>query len=153
MKITELLIEKCVFLNVKANKKEEVWSLLANSLKEAGAVRDVEGYLADVHCREEKGTTGIGFGVAIPHAKSAAVALPALAMARLDAGIDVASLDGTKADIFFQIAAPINGEDVHLSALSRLARMLIHSSFLDALRQAKTPADVIAVIRERDEAN
>jgi len=81
MKITDLLLEKCVFLNAKANKKEEVWSLLANSLKEAGAVKDVEGYLADVHCREEKGTTGIGFGVAIPHAKSAAVSRPALAIA------------------------------------------------------------------------
>jgi len=81
MKITDLLLEKCVFLNAKANKKKEVWSLLANSLKEAGAVTDVEGYLADVHCREEKGTTGIGFGVAIPHAKSAAVSRPALAIA------------------------------------------------------------------------
>lgn len=153
MKITDLLIEKCVFLDVKANNKEEVWSLLANSLKGVGAVTDVEAYLADVKCREEKGTTGIGFGVAIPHAKSAAVVLPALAMARLDIGIDVASLDGTKADVFFQIAAPINGEDVHLNALSRLARMLIHSSFRDALRHAKTPADIMAVIGERDECN
>lgn len=146
MKITDLLADKSVLLDLKAATKEEVWEALANNLKEIGAVQDVTQYLADVAAREMKGTTGVGFGVAIPHAKSAAVTKPAVAMARLENPIDVQSLDGSQADLFFLIAAPVNGEDVHLRALSKLARLLIHASFLTSLRTAKTAAEVKGAI-------
>lgn len=150
MKITDLLSENCVFLNVKAQEKEAVWSLLGESLEKCGAVSNLAGYLSDIKAREDKGTTGVGFGVAIPHAKSSAVTRPALAMARLETGVDVASLDGSLADLFFQIAAPVNGEDIHLKALSKLARMLMHTAFRDALRQAQTPAEILDVIRQKE---
>lgn len=151
MKITELLAPERIVLGVDAKTKEEVWRLLAGRLQAAGVVTDVEQYLKDIAERESKGTTGVGFGVAIPHAKSAAVAVPALAMAQLAAGVDVESLDGSKADLFFLIASPANGADIHLRALSKLARMLMHESFLDALRTASTPAEIIAKISEREE--
>ena len=142
MKITDLLANESIVLGLKAEKKEEVWEMLANSFKEIGAVHDVAKYLEDVAIRETKGTTGVGFGVAIPHAKSEGVTKPALAMAQLETPIDVQSLDGSKADLFFLIAAPIQGEDIHLRALSKLARLLIHGSFLESLRTAKTQEEV-----------
>lgn len=142
MKITDLLANESILLGLKAQKKEEVWEALANNLQEIGAVHNVTQYLADVAAREMKGTTGVGFGVAIPHAKSEAVTKPALAMARLENPIDVQSLDGTQADLFFLIAAPLQGEDIHLRALSKLARLLIHGSFLESLRTAKTLEEV-----------
>ncbi|CUH94314.1 hypothetical protein P22_0380 [Propionispora sp. 2/2-37] len=150
MKITELLAPECIVLGLEAASKEEVWQALTDKLKAAGAVSDVRQYLADIAARESHGTTGVGFGVAIPHAKSAAVVTPALAMARLATGVDVASLDGSKADLFFMIASPINGGDLHLHALAKLARMLMHSAFLTALRSAGNAKQILEVIAERE---
>ena len=71
-------------------------------------------------------------------------------MARLEKAIDVQSMDGSQADLLFLIAAPIQGEDIHLRALSKLARLLMHGSFLESLRTAKTPADVKAAIEAHE---
>ena len=150
MKITELLANESILLGLKAETKEEVWAALAHSFQGIGAVHDVGQYLADVAVRESKGTTGVGFGVAIPHAKSEGVTRPALAMARLEKAIDVESLDGTQADLFFLIGAPIHGEDIHLRALSKLARLLIHGSFLESLRKAKSQEEVKAAIEAHE---
>ena len=146
MKITELLANESIILGLKVETKEEAWETLAHSFQEIGAVHNVAQYLADVAIRETKGTTGVGFGVAIPHAKSEGVTRPALAMARLEKGVDVQSMDDSQADLFFLIAAPIHGEDIHLRALSKLARLLMHGSFLESLRVAKTQAEVKAAI-------
>ncbi|HBP65768.1 MAG TPA: PTS sugar transporter subunit IIA [Desulfosporosinus sp.] len=142
MKITELLANESILLDLEMETKEDVWRVLAQSFLEIGAVHNVEQYLADVAIRESKGTTGVGFGVAIPHAKSEGVTRPALAMARLKKKIDVQSMDGSPADLLFLIAAPIHGEDIHLRALSKLARLLMHGNFLESLRMAKTPKEV-----------
>lgn len=150
MKIVDLLTQECIVLGLEAGSKEEVWQVLADKMVATGAVSDKEQYLKDIATRESHGTTGVGFGVAIPHAKSTAVATPGLAMARVKKGIDVSSLDGTQADLFFMIASPVNG-DVHLRALSKLARLLMHDTFLSDLRSAATAADVLAVIAKTEE--
>lgn len=150
MKITELLSPDCIVLGLEAGNKEDVWKVLADKLEAAGAVKDVRQYLADIAARESQGTTGVGFGVAIPHAKSAAVTAPALAMARLANGVDVASLDGSRADLFFLIASPAGGDDLHLRALAKLARMLMHGSFLTALRSAEDAGAILEVIAEQE---
>ncbi|HEY8910960.1 MAG TPA: fructose PTS transporter subunit IIA [Desulfosporosinus sp.] len=150
MKIIDLLDNESILLDLKAETKEEVWETLAHSFQEIGAVHNVEQYLADVAIRESKGTTGVGFGVAIPHAKSEGVTKPALAMARLVKGVNVQSMDDSQADLFFLIAAPIHGEDIHLRALSKLARLLMHGTFLESLRKAKTQEDVKAAIEANE---
>jgi fructose-specific phosphotransferase system IIA component len=151
MKIVELLKKDCIQLNLDLPSKEAVWRSLAESLDRTGAIIDVEQYLKDVRKREDEGTTGVGFGVAIPHAKSGAVQTAALAMARLSEAVDVASLDGSQADLFFLIAAPLQGENIHLQALSKLAGLLIYEDFLAALRQAATPEEVLEIIQIREE--
>ncbi|MDU2063658.1 MAG: fructose PTS transporter subunit IIA [Sporomusaceae bacterium] len=150
MKITELLNESSILLDINAVTKEAVWEQLADTFHAANVITDKTAYLQAVAKREELGTTGVGFGVAIPHAKSGAVAKPAIGFARINEGIDVASLDETKADLFFLIAAPQAGDDIHLQALSRLARMLMHESFLAELRSAQNKADIFAAIRSRE---
>jgi len=150
MKITELLTADRILLDITVSTKEEVWNILAQAFEKTGAVLDRASYLNDVAKRETLGTTGVGFGVAIPHAKSAAVLKPALAFARVTHPLDVQSLDGTKADLFFLIAAPVNGEDVHLQALSRLARMLIHEDFLADLRSANSAEEVQTALQARE---
>ena len=150
MKITELLSDEAIILDLAAGTKEEVWETLAKKFQNIGAVHNLEQYLADVALRESKGTTGVGFGVAIPHAKSSGVTKAAVAMARLRKGVDVQSLDGTQADLFFLIAAPQQGEDIHLQALAKLARLLVHDSFREALRNAETKGEVKKVIEARE---
>ncbi len=147
MKITELLAPSRIILHAEASTKEEVWDLLAQTFEQTGVISNRQDYLADVNKREMLGTTGIGFGVAIPHAKSAVVLTPALAFARLAMKVDVQSLDGSEADLFFLIAAPLHGDDIHLQALSRLARMLMHADFLLALRTAETADEICQVLQ------
>ncbi|HHZ04135.1 PTS sugar transporter subunit IIA [Acetomicrobium hydrogeniformans] len=151
MNIKDLLSEGRILLDLTADAKEDVWKALTNKMYEDGIVEDVEAYLKDVAEREKQGTTGVGFGVAIPHAKSEAVKSAGLAMARTAQGIDVASLDGTKADIFFLIAAPKDADKVYLQALSKLARLLMHENFRESLRNAKSPRDVLDVIEKQEE--
>lgn len=150
MKITELLADESILLDLEVETKEDVWRALAESFQRIGAVHNVDQYLADVAIRESKGTTGVGFGVAIPHAKSEGVTRPALAMARLKKTLDVQSMDGSQADLLFLIAAPIHGEDIHLRALSKLARLLMHGNFLESLRTAKTPKEVKEAIEAHE---
>jgi fructose-specific phosphotransferase system IIA component len=151
MRVSELLSEDRILLDLDASTKEEVWSAMASVLNEAGVVTDLEAYLKDVEAREKMGTTGVGHGVAIPHAKSSAVKSPGLAMARTKKGIDVSSLDGSLADIFFLIAAPLDADKVYLQALSKLARLLMHDSFRDGLRSAGEPKEILRVIASLEE--
>lgn len=150
MKITDLLSENCILLDISPVSKEEAWDALSHALDQHGVLLDKVQFLKDIQKRELQGTTGVGFGVAIPHAKSPAVKQPALAMARFKTSIDVNSLDGSNASIMFMIAAPSAGEEVHLHALAKLARMLVHESFLNDLRAAKSAAEIKAVIAQRE---
>lgn len=151
MNIKDLLSEKRILLGLNADTKEEVWKALAERMHEEGILEDVQAYLDDVASREKQGTTGVGFGVAIPHAKSDAVRQAGLAMARTTKGIDVGSLDGTLADVFFLIAAPKDADKIYLQTLSKLARLLMHEEFRESLRKAKDSGEVIDTIEKMEE--
>ncbi|SEO67374.1 PTS sugar transporter subunit IIA [Propionispora vibrioides] len=151
MKTRELLALDCIVLHVEAKHKEEVWEVLADRLQHSGVISTAEQFVEDVAARESMGTTGVGHGVSIPHAKSAAVDRAGLAIARLATPVDVNSLDGTKADLFFMVAAPLDGIDLNLQMLSTIARMIRHDSFLAALRTAPTAEEVLRIIGEQEE--
>jgi fructose-specific phosphotransferase system IIA component len=117
-----------------------------------GRLADPEAYVKAVMVREEEtGGTGMESGIAIPHAKSLGVTRPALAFGRSARGLDFGSEDGTPADLVFLIAAPEGADELHVKMLSRLARRLVHEEFRTRLRQAATPDEVVAVIREEVE--
>lgn len=125
---------------------------LAQALAADGRVTDRDAFVAAVLAREdETGGTGMGSGVAIPHAKTAAVAQASVAVGRAPAGIDFGSEDGSPADLVFLIAAPEGADDLHVRVLSRLARRLIHESFRTAVREAETPEAVIEVLEREVE--
>ncbi len=122
---------------------------LARLLEADGRVTDRAGFVAAVLAREEEtGGTGMESGVAIPHAKSAAVARPSVAFGRSLDGIDFGAEDDTTADLIFLIAAPEGQDDLHVTLLSRLARRLVHEQFRTALRQAQTSEEVVAAIKK-----
>ena len=107
-----------------------------------------EGYLADDQEREAKMATGMPGGIGLPHARSAHVVAPSLAVGRVPAGVDFGAPDGP-ATLVFLIAAPAEGDADHLKILASLARRLVHESFRDSLRAAPD-AETVAEIVTRE---
>jgi fructose PTS system EIIBC or EIIC component len=150
MKITELLKRDTIIVDLKSKAKTEVIDELVNKLDKAGRLNNKEDYRKAILKREEEFSTGIGDGIAIPHAKTAAVKTPALAFGRSKEGIDYDSLDGSKAHIFFMIAASEGAHNDHLDTLSRLSSMLINESFRNQLMNAKTEKDILSLIDKQE---
>lgn len=140
MRIVDLLKKESIDLQATITNKQEALTHLANLMEKSGNISDKAGYLASVMAREEQGSTGIGEGIAIPHAKTAAVKTPGLAAMVVKEGVEFESLDDMPANLFFLIAAPEGGENVHLDVLSRLSRLLMDDNFRNSLLTA-TSAD------------
>lgn len=150
MKITELLTKDTIHLTLTSQIKEEVISELVHVLDSAGRLRDVNEFKDAVLAREAQCTTGIGEGIAIPHAKSNAVNEPAIAFGRSNSGVNFASLDGNPVFLFFMIAAPEGASDTHLEALSRLSTILLHKEVRQQLLQAASADEVLSIINSHD---
>lgn len=125
--------------------KDDVIRTIAGLVARAGRATDADALAADVLAREALTPTGMGGGIAIPHAKTAAVAEPGLFFARLSPTVDFGAPDGP-ADILFMILAPEGAADTHLQVLSRLAGSLVDDDFTAALRSASTPDEVVALV-------
>lgn len=146
MRITDLLSEKAINLQGKANSKEEAIIQLVDLMVENENINDKEAYKQAVLKREKEGTTGIGEGIAIPHGKTEAVEKPGLAAMIIPDGVDFKSLDGNPAKLLFLIAAPNTKDNVHLDVLSRLSTLLMDTEFRQTLYDAKSPKEFLECI-------
>jgi PTS system fructose-specific IIC component len=126
--------------------KAAVIRALAARVAQQGRATDAEALFADAWAREQKDETGLPGGIAIPHAKSAAVVTPSLAFARLKPGVEFGAPDGP-ADLVFLIAAPEGAAEAHLAVLSKLARSLMQDDFTSGLRAATSADEVVAIVR------
>ena len=126
--------------------KAAVIRALADRVAAQGRATDAGALFDAAWAREETDETGLPGGIAIPHAKSAAVTIPSLAFARLTPGVDFGADDGP-ADLVFLIAAPADAAEAHLAVLSKLARNLMQDDFTSALRAATTDAEVVSIVR------
>lgn len=150
MRVTDLLKKDAIALNMVPNTKEQALQTLIDLHAKVGNVKDKEEYKAGILAREELGTTAIGEGLAIPHAKNKAVLKPGLAAMTVPAGVDCDSMDGAPSNLFFMIAAPEQGGDVHLEVLANLNVMLMDPAFRQRLLDAKTPEEFVAIINEKE---
>ena len=146
MSIKELISPEAISLELQATDADSAIKELAAVLARNGAVSDLDTYVEAVRARENHSTTAVGFGVAIPHAKSTGVARAAVAFGRAKGGLNWSSLDGEPVHMVFLIAAPEGANDVHLKALAQLARMLMHEEVREALLAANTPDEVLAAL-------
>lgn len=146
MRIVDLLKKQSIDLNAAVADKTAAIGHLVDLMDAGGNLNDKALYKERVLAREAEGSTGIGEGIAIPHAKTEAVNEPGLASMIVRDGVDYESLDDEPAHLFFLIAAPAGGANVHLEVLSRLSRMLMDDDFRDALMQAKTPEEYLTII-------
>ncbi|MFQ2144141.1 fructose-specific PTS transporter subunit EIIC [Aeromonas veronii] len=149
--ITTLINEHLINLDLKATRKEEVFTEMARLLASQGKVSDEQAFIKDLWAREELGNTGFEEGVALPHAKSAAVCNPAVAIGISRNGIEYGAEDGKPSHIFFMIASPDGGANHHIEVLAELSGKLIEEGFIDALLAAKTPADALALLLAKKE--
>ncbi|HEP1832394.1 TPA: PTS sugar transporter subunit IIA [Streptococcus suis] len=153
MKIQDVLRKDVMLLDLQATSKEAVIDEMIASLVEKGYVTDFEVFKTGIMNREAQTTTGLGDGIAMPHAKNAAVKEATVLFAKSNKGVDYASLDGQPTDLFFMIAAPEGANDTHLAALAELSKYLMKAGFADRLRAATNPEEVIAVFDTAEAAD
>ena len=151
MRITDLLEEKSIKLNSLASSKEEVLNQMINLISQTKNIVNKQEFKDAVIKREKEGTTGIGEGIAIPHAKSRAVKKACLAAMVLPKGVEFEALDNKKVNLIFLIAAPENQENTHLEVLSRLSALLMDENFRQKLKSAKTTLEFKNIINEAEQ--
>ena len=151
MRITDLLHAESIDLTGHPVDKNDALSHLVDLIYLSNTIADKDVFLDAVKERESLGSTGLGDGIATPHAKSTVVRAPALSAMVVPEGMDFESLDGEPTNLFFMIAAPVNHDDVHLSVLSRLATFLMDLNFRKALLQAKTPNEFMSLIDAKED--
>ncbi|HIF9275930.1 TPA: PTS fructose transporter subunit IIABC [Photobacterium damselae] len=144
--ITTLINEKLINLDLQATTKDQVFAEMAEMLTQQGKVANKERFIADIYAREELGNTGFEEGVALPHAKSAAVASPAVAIGVSRQGIEYGAEDGLPSKLFFMIASPDGGANHHIEVLAELSSKLIEDGFIDAFLAAKTPEEALNLL-------
>lgn len=152
MKIVDLLKKESIELNGKPAGKSETIEKMVSLMAAGGNIADVDIYKAGVFAREEEGTTGIGEGIAIPHAKTDAVREPGLAAMVVKDGVDYDSLDGEPVHLIFLIAAPNTEDNIHLEVLSRLSMLLMDDSFRENLMKAETVDEFLGFIDSAEKA-
>ncbi|MCM3664297.1 fructose-specific PTS transporter subunit EIIC [Mesobacillus subterraneus] len=150
MRITELLTRETILLSMGAISKLDAVEELVGVLERAGKITDRKAFKDAIIKREEQSTTGVGDGIAIPHAKTSVVKDAAIVFGRSQAGVDYESLDGQPAHLFFMIAAPEGANNTHLEALARLSGILMKADAREKLLGAKSADEVLDVIDSYD---
>lgn len=150
MKITELLKRDTVIMNLTASNKEAVIDELVEKLNGANRLNSKAEFKEAILKRESQSTTGIGEGIAIPHAKTKAVKQPAICFGRSVSGINYESLDGQPAHLFFMIAASEGANNTHLETLSRLSTLLMDEGFRKQLLEVKDEEELLRLFDEKE---
>jgi PTS system fructose-specific IIC component len=153
MKVSELLPEACIEVSLKEREKKKVIAELVALLHRAGRMPSEEvreEILAALYERESLTSTGLGYGVAIPHAKTDAIGRSLVAFGKSAEGIDFEALDGNPVRIFFLVLAPHEATDEYLKILAAIASVLKSEKQRRALLEAKSPEEVLAAIRKAE---
>lgn len=153
MKIMDFLSKKAILVDIKSTKKNEVIEALVGALVNGGDIeKSYQNKLIEaLMTREALGSTAIGQGVAIPHAKSECVKKLVAAFGLSKKGVDFDSLDGEPVHIFFLLVAPQDSAGPHLKALARISRLLKDKYFRDSLKACEDDQSTIKIISQEDE--
>lgn len=152
MKITDLLKKEGVALNQKAADQNAAIDIMVGLHDKVGNLKDKKAFKEAIEAREAKGSTAVGMGIAVPHAKSAAVKEAGLVAMTVPEGVDYKSADGQPSNLLFMIAAPDGAADTHLEVLSKLMTMLMDQSFAKSLVEAKTAKEFLGLIDAQEAA-
>ncbi|KRL09980.1 MAG: fructose-specific PTS transporter subunit EIIC [Schleiferilactobacillus perolens] len=150
MKIQDLLIKDAMILDLKATTKEGAIDEMIDRYAKVGVITDKADYKAHILKREAESTTGIGDGIAMPHAKTDSVKRAAVLFAKSNQGVDFDALDKQPVHLFFMIAAPAGANNEHLQALAALSSLLINPALVASLKKATTADQVIELFNDAE---
>ncbi|BDR61073.1 PTS fructose transporter subunit IIABC [Lactobacillus xylocopicola] len=151
MKIRDILAPESMIMSLQATDKEEAIKEMAALEVKTGIVNDEEEFIKSIWARENESTTGIGDGIAMPHARNKAINKARVLFAKSAKGIDYNALDGQPVYLFFMITAPDGADNTHLQALAKLSGLLIDPELVKALKQAQTPEEVIQLFEDAEQ--
>lgn len=137
-----------VVMDLKSTSKDDVINEMIDVLAKDGVLNNKEEFKKAIYERESLSTTGVGMGIAIPHAKTSAVKTPRVAVGISKKGFDFASEDGKPAYIVFMIAVTDSDNNLHLDTLAKISGKVMHEDFLEALKNAKTKDEVISLLEK-----
>ncbi|MBN2372741.1 PTS sugar transporter subunit IIA [bacterium] len=150
LKIVDLLSKDAIASDLKADNKEDVLREMVNLLYNAGKINDKEKALEVLLDREKLGSTGVGYGVAIPHGKYNAIDNLVAAFGRSKKGIDFDAVDHKPVHIFFLFLASEDAANLHLKVLARSCRLLKRDTFRESLMHAENEDDIMKVIAREE---
>ena len=139
-----------MIMYLKATTQEEAIKEMANLEVKQGVVNNEEEFIKSIWAREKESTTGIGEGIAMPHARNKYINRAAVLFAKSPKGIDYKALDGQPVHLFFMITAPAGADNTHLQALAKLSSLLINPDVVNALKAATTPEEVIDIFKKAE---
>ena len=149
-RISELLTPDLIKLELTSKNKEGVLAEVADMVHKAGKVSDKETFLGALMKRENLESTGIGKGLAIPHARTDTVDGVVMAFARSKEGVDFQSLDQKPAYLVFLIASPEREKSAYIKALARISRLMRRDTFRQQLMKVNTPQEVVQLIARNE---
>jgi PTS system fructose-specific IIC component len=150
LKLAELLTPDAILLNLKSHEKIATIKELAQPLIDHGLIRDEDEFFAAILKRENLESTGIGYGVAIPHARTRAVSQLLLAFGRSDVGVDFSALDNKPSHFIFLIAAPEEKKSEYIFTLARLSKLLRRPELREKLMTVQSPEEVLSLLAEAE---
>lgn len=150
MKIEDLLSPDLMIMDLKATTREEAIKEMADLEVKQDVVNNEDEFIKSIWAREKESTTGIGDGIAMPHARNKYINRAAVLFAKSPKGIDYNSLDGQPVHLFFMITAPAGADNTHLQALAKLSSLLINPDVVNALKAATKPEEVIDIFKKAE---
>jgi len=123
---------------------------LIHRLSAARVVADEETFFKAVMAREQLQSTGIGAGVAIPHARSEGIRRLTVVLGRSDKGVNFSALDGKPVQLIFLVAAPQDAAGVYIQTVAKVARLVKSQTYMEKLLEAKSPEEVSEIINGFD---
>ncbi len=150
MQIAELMKENLIALDFAAADKKDALDRLVQAVEKTGYIEDIQGLKKALEEREKLGTTGVGGGIAIPHARCSAVKDLTVAFFRSKDGVDFRSIDNKPVHLIFLLLAPLSSGGQYLKLLAKISRLLRHDDFRQALLDAKVPKEIVEIIQERE---
>lgn len=151
MKISEFISENEIIIGLKATEKQAALDELLQLLEKNGLLQERKHVLETLIEREKLGSTGIGQGIAVPHAKTDQVKNVVCALGISEKGVNFDALDGEPVFIIFLVLAPSGATGIHLKVLAKIARLLKDKVFRNYLRMSKTPQEAYQIIKEDEE--